>query len=240
MTEWPNQGKITKYNMKWNIINQRKVSKSQKTRPKVPLFSKELCLAVLVACLACVVAGGGESEPATAESQWMDAYTAMTEGNGHWALDEFVEAVECYRRAVAGFAGLRRNFPEWRADVVAFRLEYCRTKLADCEGRTGDNLEALPKEELLRLLRLERERSARLSETLRTIRADNGLVDLRADEIRHLREEKDALALEVEKLNRQLEALKGIAEKYDKARRELADLLMEYEDYKEKHGNNAK
>ena len=227
--------------MKWNIINQSKASKSQKTRRKARLFSKAPCLAVFFACIVGVFCRADEKlATGTAEEQWMAAYTAMTEGNSHWSLDEFVEAVEAYRRAVAGFGQLRRDYPSWRADVVAFRLEYCRTKLAECESRTGEKLEELPVEELVRRLRLERERSARLAESLRTVQSEKGLADLRGDENRRILDENARLKVTVEKLNRQLESLKGISEKYDKVRRELADLLMEFEDYREKHGNKEK
>ena len=170
----------------------------------------------------------------------MASYTAMTEGNNHWSVDEFVEAVEAYRRAVAGFGRLRREFPAWRADVVAFRLEYCRTKLAECESQMGDRLEELSVEALARLVRLERERSARLLESLRTIQSEKSLADLRRGENKRLAEENAQLKLTVERLRRQLEALNGISEKYDKARLEMADLLLEFEDYKEKHGNKEK
>jgi len=63
---------------------------------------------------------------------------------------------------------------------------------------------------------------------------------LRGDENRRILDENARLKVTVEKLNRQLESLKGISEKYDKVRRELADLLMEFEDYREKHGNKEK
>ncbi len=227
--------------MKWNIINQSEASKSQKTRQNARLFSKTLCIAVFFAFVAWVVGRAEEvPAPASAEEQWMVAYTAMTEGNNHWSLDEFVEAVEAYRRAVAGFGQLRRDYPSWRADVVAFRLEYCRTKLAECESRMGDTLETLPKDMLVRLLRLERERSARLLESLRTIQSEKGLADIRGEENKRLLEENASLKVTVERINRQLESLKGISEKYDKVRHELADLLLEFEDYREKHGNKEK
>ena len=235
------QEKITKYNMKWNIINQRDASKSQKRRRKALLFSKAQCLAVFFAFLAVFDCRAEEpTAPSTAEEQWMASYTAMTEGNNHWSVDEFVEAVEAYRRAVAGFGRLRREFPAWRADVVAFRLEYCRTKLAECESQMGDRLEELSVEALARLVRLERERSARLLESLRTIQSEKSLADLRSGENKRLAEENAQLKLTVERLRRQLEALNGISEKYDKARLEMADLLLEFEDYKEKHGNKEK
>ena len=216
------------------IINQRNGMKTQKMRQKSSCrltFVRFGCLFLFLGLLGFQEKLFGNT---SAEDQWMTAYSLMASGNSHWEADDYVEAAENYRKAVELFINLRKDFPEWKADVVAFRLAYCRLKLADCESRLGDALNDLPKEELLRLLRLERERSRRLMEALNAEKEEKSDASKMAEENRQLRVDMEALELKTEKLARRLQPLEEKARKYDEARQELANVLMELEEYKEK------
>lgn len=107
-----------------------------------------------------------------ASERWTSAYLLMEEGGRLWQTDDFAGAAARYREAATRFGLLQREHPEWRPELVSFRLEYCRLKQSECEeelakaGTRQEDAGAL-RERLL----VERERTANLERRLADLEA---------------------------------------------------------------------
>lgn len=123
--------------------------------------------------LGCAVSSAAlEVMAPEASERWTSAYLLMEEGGRLWQTDDFAGAATRYREAAVRFALLQREHPEWRPELVSFRLEYCRLKQSECEaelakaGTQPEDTDALREH-----LQTERERTASLERRLADLEA---------------------------------------------------------------------
>ena len=66
------------------------------------------------------------------------AYAAMLRADHQRDSGALTEALAAYREALELFDAMAREQPDYKADVIARRREYCRTQIAAMEGRAAD------------------------------------------------------------------------------------------------------
>lgn len=175
------------------------------------LMPAEVCRGVDV--IAEEVAAVSQTAQAAVQ-KWMATYEVMEEAGRHWHLDEYGEAAAKYREAIEGFRRLAVEHPAWKPELVAFRLAYCRMKLADCEEQLGGDLQGLTVTELRRLLMQERERTARLEQELQAARKEKSEAGVMALALEKARQETAAARKETAAVKEALSASRFQLEKY--------------------------
>lgn len=177
----------------------------------------------------------------SAHEAWMSAYLLMEEGSRHWRLDEFSDAATKYRAALSGFESMVRKYPDWRPELIAYRLEYCKLKLRECEERIAIAQADTRPGELREQLRREQERNGRLQAELAALQKRLGEIEqLRGQlsekdrviaekdsQLAGWRERYGAKDLESERRRREIEKLKPAAASTPELRQHLAEVLVE-------------
>ena len=71
---------------------------------------------------------------------------------------------------------IRRDYPHWNPQMIAYRLADCRMKLVELQLRTQGSIETLGVEDLKRQLRVEIEKNERLSRNLASLRSRSAVL----------------------------------------------------------------
>ncbi|HOG50366.1 MAG TPA: hypothetical protein PKY10_07240, partial [Lentisphaeria bacterium] len=125
-------------------------------------------LLILLVVLGAATLPAAENE--NARQQWLDAYLHIERADRFASAGENAKALADYQAARLRLEKLAADFPQWNAPMIAYRLEYCRTRLNKLQTRPDGGDPGLNRDDLLKLLKEEQARNLRLSAELDRLR----------------------------------------------------------------------
>lgn len=135
---------------------------------ELPSLRSLSVLLVLLVVLGAAALPAAENE--NARQQWLDAYLYIERADRFASAGENAKALADYQAARLRLEKLAADFPQWNAPMIAYRLEYCRTRLDKLQTQPGDDDVGLNRDELLKLLKEEQARNLRLSAEIDRLR----------------------------------------------------------------------
>lgn len=92
----------------------------------------------ILCCLLLTTAAFSQPER-TAGEAFDEAYSLLSAADEARDQQKAGDATELYRRAVAAYEQLSERYPEWRREVVQFRIIYCRDQIDALQRRFGES-----------------------------------------------------------------------------------------------------
>lgn len=186
---------------------------------------------VLLICIVFTSLFGDEKDSKVSQA-WLDGYLKMSQAESLSSAGQPASAAAAYREAIAVLDRIRRDYPHWNPQMIAYRLADCRMKLVELQLRTQGSIETLGVEDLKRQLRVEIEKNERLSEELASLRSRSAGAGI-TDQVSLLKSELDRLETQLK-----IEQLKSASRRKqdaenERAKLEIADLLLEKQEMME-------
>lgn len=136
--------------------------------PVSPSLHSLSVLLVLLVVLSAAALPAAENE--NARQQWLDAYLHIERADRFASAGENAKALADYQAARLRLEKLAADFPQWNVPMIAYRLEYCRTRLDKLQTGPDGSGAGLSRDDLLKLLKEEQARNLRLSAELDRLR----------------------------------------------------------------------
>lgn len=194
------------------------------------IFIGLICSVTAITPFQSAYAASSKKQDTAARGMWMDAFMKMKEADEALEGGKMALALELYEKAHRAYTQLSEKFPEWKNEMVHYRLNYTEQKVTSLGTRLEAADQELPRDELATMVATLKnkvdklqEQSARAQEQLQATKAD--LEKAR----QKLAEEPAQNKKSMRKLQKELAAAQSKLKDIREEKREAQDKIRELE-----------